>query len=493
MKQAMTEPTNGSNSFSLFTTLGEGFDFFADRNKINYLRRSGSPFEFIWISDSVGDITGFSLSDINVKSNLWHERVHPYDQRSFMEKLQKTSDQSFVSFEYRFQNKSGLYRRFKERVKTFRLPTTAEPVLMGTIEADVEPKRIIGNKSVRLSRSLVETEMARIFQSVAEKISTGILILDASKRITFANWAAEEMLGLQRSHLIGSRAPIELPLTSESVTVKIRGCANSAGWARVSMTKLNHVDGKSLISLTDITLMRENVQLKRYQTLLERAKEESEQFAYVASHDLQAPVRHIRNYVEILHGELSGRLNDVEKEAFEIITKESSRVQLLISGLLEISRFGRESLSKSRVDLRSLFFELKDVLKEELEKNQAELVIADIGSIEADEHKIFQVFQNIILNSLKYRSQSRDPIISVECRETKDKLVISVKDNGIGIEPRHFTKIFQIFQRLHGRNEYSGSGIGLSICKKIIDLHEGKIWVESEQHLGSTFFVELPR
>jgi len=231
-------------------------------------------------------------------------------------------------------------------------------------------------------------------------------------------------------------------------------------------------------------------ELEHILSLVKRKNEELEQFAYIASHDLQEPLRTTSSYVALLSKEIRHQLEGRPLLYLEHITQSAERMRALITGLLEYSRIGKEK-QKARVDCNQLIAELLTDLDTIIKETGAVISVPPLPVIQAYPNELRQLFQNLITNALKFRRKERVPEITIAAEEGNTHWKFSVKDNGIGIEPEFFQKIFVIFQRLHTRKEFEGNGIGLAHCKKIAELHEGSIWVESEPGDGSVFYVTV--
>lgn len=225
---------------------------------------------------------------------------------------------------------------------------------------------------------------------------------------------------------------------------------------------------------------------------LEKSNKELEQFAYVASHDLQAPIRHISAHVGILKKKLGDKLSPEEQESMRFILEATERIKRLISDLLKLSRLGKTELEMEEIDSNQMAKDVVTMLEEEVQDANAKVKLTDLPVITADKTLFFQILQNLIQNAIKFREKDRDPSVEITCKGRKDAHVFSVKDNGIGLDQTKAEKIFQIFQQLHGKSEFEGTGIGLSLCKKIVELHGGKIWVEAQKGQGSQFFFTIP-
>lgn len=222
------------------------------------------------------------------------------------------------------------------------------------------------------------------------------------------------------------------------------------------------------------------------------SNKELEQFVYVASHDLQEPLRTITNYIELLEEEYSNTQNEEIKEYFAFITSASSRMQSLIKDLLEYSRVGRTPVFEL-VDCNKILKELMTELDTSIKECNAKITYPVLPVIKGIEIELKRVFQNLICNAIKFRKKNVAPLIEITAVEKETEFLFSIKDNGIGIDEKLFPKLFVIFQRLNNAAEYPGTGIGLAIAKKIVDLHNGKIWIESKLNEGSVFYFTIPK
>jgi signal transduction histidine kinase/ligand-binding sensor domain-containing protein len=223
---------------------------------------------------------------------------------------------------------------------------------------------------------------------------------------------------------------------------------------------------------------------------LERKNRELEQFAYVASHDLQEPLRTTASFAELLQQQYKGTLDEKADKYLTFIVQASDRMKVLVNDLLEYSRIGRKK-EHALVDCGQVVQEVLADLGMAISESKAQLEIGELPVIRAYPTEIKQVFQNLIVNAIKFRKKDIPPQISIQARHKERHWHFTVADNGIGMDMKHSERIFVIFQRLHTRNEYQGSGIGLSHCKKIVELHKGKIWVESVPGEGSCFHFTI--
>lgn len=247
-------------------------------------------------------------------------------------------------------------------------------------------------------------------------------------------------------------------------------------------------------------------ELKEQINVLNQANKDLEQFAYVASHDLQEPLRKIVSFSDLLNDNLSGKLNSEDRHYLQRIQNAASRMRSLINDLLQYSRVSRDSVLEETVDLNEIFAEVKDDLSIKIQEKNGQVTAERLPKVYSSKTAMRQLFQNLISNSLKFSKQDIPPVISIKSYQTTLNELnqfsdldaslkynsIRVSDNGIGIQKDFYNKIFDIFQRLHSKDEYEGSGIGLAISKKIVENAGGKIYVESEKNKGSTFILILP-
>ena len=224
---------------------------------------------------------------------------------------------------------------------------------------------------------------------------------------------------------------------------------------------------------------------------VERSNAELAQFAYVASHDLQAPLRTVGSFADLLVQRLAGRLDEKTETYVTTIQSGVQRMRRLITDLLEYSRVGTAAVEPEIVPSRVAVEQALANLRESLDQSGAEVVCGELPTIKADPTQLVRLFQNLIENAIKFRSD-RPLRIDLSATPRDDAWLFSVTDNGIGIEPRHKDQVFLIFKRLHSRDRYPGSGIGLSVCKKIVTRHGGDIWVEPRDE-GAAFLFTWPR
>ncbi len=250
-----------------------------------------------------------------------------------------------------------------------------------------------------------------------------------------------------------------------------------------------------LTAIIDVTeRKRQEEQLRLLNTALEKragelaaSNAELERFAYIASHDLQEPLRMVSSFLQLLQKRYKGQLDEKADQYIHYAVDGAERMKALILDLLEYSRVGSTKETFGRVETEMILKEVGDIFREKIVLTHGQVDAGPLPVVWGDKVQLLQLFQNLLSNALKYHAADRAPVIRIRAKEEPGCWLFSVEDNGIGIDPQFFDKIFIIFQRLHNKTDYSGTGIGLAICKKIVERHGGKIWVESSPDHGTTF------
>ncbi len=265
----------------------------------------------------------------------------------------------------------------------------------------------------------------------------------------------------------------------------------------ISINTLDDLKGVYIV-ITDLSEQKHHEKLKyAHEKLnisleeLKRSNYELQQFAYVASHDLQEPLRMVSSFSQLLEKRYKDRLDEDANEFIGFIVDGAQHMKLLIDDLLTYSRVTSHAKEFENVDLENVLDVVFSNLSFYLEENKVIITKDSLPVVFADPSQMGQIFQNLISNAIKFHNGST-PKIHISSQKSETEWIFAVADNGIGIDPNYQEQIFEVFKRLHTRNEYPGSGIGLSICQKIIQRHGGRIWVESKKDVGSTFFFTLP-
>jgi len=259
------------------------------------------------------------------------------------------------------------------------------------------------------------------------------------------------------------------------------------------ITKEEVADGvllRNILSAIERTQLKNAVQ--HYQQQLEKSYGALSEFTHTASHDLKAPLRHIISYCELIRDEFGERLGEEGVQYTARLIVNARRLQRLVDDLLAYSEALNTIEEKEYVDVDGIAAEIIEFLEETIAEHKATVTVEALPRIYAYPLRIKQLLQNLVSNALKYKSDAA-PVIRITCEDKGHEYLFSVADNGLGIEDEHKEMIFESFKRLHSRDKIEGSGLGLSICKKIINMHNGRIWVESTAGKGSTFFFTIPR
>lgn len=236
---------------------------------------------------------------------------------------------------------------------------------------------------------------------------------------------------------------------------------------------------------------RAEAKLAQYAADLRRSNAELEQFAYVASHDLQEPLRMVASFTQLLSKRYRGKLDQDADEFIGFAVDGANRMQMLINDLLALSRVGTRGKPLKPTDCEALLSHTLDNLAAMLHETGAVVTHDHLPTVLADTMQMGQMLQNLLINALKFQGR-QSPQVHISAQRQDNEWLFSVRDNGIGIDPKHQERIFAIFQRLHRREDFPGTGLGLALCKKIAERHGGRIWVESEPGRGSTFYFTIP-
>ncbi|MBK8050430.1 MAG: PAS domain S-box protein [Anaerolineales bacterium] len=358
----------------------------------------------------------------------------------------------------------------------------------------------------------------RRYRRIVETAQEGVWMIDADSRTTFANCKMGEILGRQPDEMLGmhlfefmdedGRKIAEDNLErrrqgiSEQHEFKFQRKDGAFVWALLGTNPIHDDNGAycgALAMVTDITeRKRTEAALAHYATELEQSNQDLEQFAYVASHDLQEPLRMVASYVQLLARQYQGKLDAEADQYIGYAVDGAKRMQRLIQDLLTLSRISTRPQTMRNIDCETVLAEALKNLQIVIEDSGASLTHAPLPVVYADQGQLVQLFQNLIGNALKFHGDT-PPQVHIEAElEPGDGAVepphwlFRISDNGIGIDPQYFDRIFEIFQRLHNRDEYSGTGIGLAICRRIVERHGGHIGVISTPGHGATFFFTLP-
>jgi signal transduction histidine kinase len=341
-------------------------------------------------------------------------------------------------------------------------------------------------------------ERGVVHQVVPEGI-VGILARDR-RGLLFRTPAEEEEAGQQPARDLGGdfQTRIAVPLIARSVfvgTLNIRSLQPYA-YDESHLAQAERIGAQIAGTIANAfayeKLEAAQQALEKAVTELRRSNQELEQFAYVASHDLQEPLRKIASFCNLLESRYADQLDDRANVYLHYIVDGAMRMQALVNDLLLYSRVTTRGMEFALTDTNDVLQEALANLDVAVAESNACVTHDPLPTAYGDTKQLARLFQNLIGNAIKYRGEA-PPEVHVSVLKKGDEWVFSVRDNGIGIAPEYAERIFVIFQRLHTREEYGGTGIGLSVCKKIVERHGGRIWVESEEGCGATFYFSLPQ
>ena len=348
------------------------------------------------------------------------------------------------------------------------------------------------------------------FRLVVESAPNAFIMSDSSGVIKLVNEQAEKMFGYERNDFIGQKIELIVPNAFKSIHHNNRNSYHASPSNRyfgagsnlyatrsdgtefpveIGLTPIRtENDTMVLASIIDITERKRNENIIEQQMIeLKIKNQEMEQFNYIASHDLQEPLRTLANYIELLEEDYPEQINDEIKIHLKTMDNAVSRMKLLVRSILDFGRLGRNK-KLAYINSQAIVDDVITDLGSLIKCTEATIIIdTDLPHFHGYETELRQLFQNLINNALKFRKKDINPIINIGCIKTKGKYEFYIKDNGIGIDSRYNNRIFEIFKRLNKESEFKGDGVGLANCKKISEMHGGKIWVESALGKGSTF------
>ena len=340
-----------------------------------------------------------------------------------------------------------------------------------------------------------------------------ILVVNETGAIVFANALAQQLFGYSLTELLQCSVDDLVPLRFRDAHPGLRLAFSLAPVARpmgtgralfglrrdgsefpleVGLSPVDTDAGRLFVSaIVDISEREQTKRLQEAVDALERSNRELQRFASVASHDLQTPMRSIASFVQLLGSTYGDRLDEQGRDWIRRTVASVKYLQSMVRDLLEYSRIGSEHLHIAPLAIRDVVDEAILLLDAGIREADAQVVVDELPTVQGDRSQLVQLFHNLIGNALKYRG-TQPARIHVSAVRDGDSWTFAVRDNGIGIEPRHYERIFEMFQRLHDQSHYPGTGIGLAVCRRIVAGHGGRIWVESPPGGGSTFLFSLP-
>lgn len=351
------------------------------------------------------------------------------------------------------------------------------------------------------------------FHAIVETTPSAIVLINSEGKIAYINSQTEKLFGYTRSELIGQQTEILIPerykakhphfrkIFFEAPSTRSMGEGRELFAVRKDKTEFPVEIGLNPLVTTDTTFVLASIidiserkiqekTIKQQLFELELKNKELEHFAYITSHDLQEPLRTVSNFIKIIEEDATPDLDPKISEYLGVINFATNRMSFLVKALLDFSHLGKNKVL-AKTDLNQLLAEVMHELDDIIVESDAKIIVGHLPLLNVYAFELRLLFQNLIVNAIKFSKKDNIPEIQIGCDEIAGEMQFYVKDNGIGIQSIYFERIFNIFQKLHSEKEYKGNGIGLANCKKIVELHGGKIWITSELNVGTTIFFTL--
>jgi PAS domain S-box-containing protein len=447
--------------------------------------------EVLYISPVYQQIWGRTCESLYTNPNSFLEAIHPEDRERVIANLQQNIKTEF-DIEYRIIWPDGTVRWIWDRSVPI-YNQVGEVYRRAGIAQDISDRKQAEQKIRFQSRLLDAVEQA-------------VIATDLEGNIIYWNHYAEVLYGWSAAEVMGRLVVDVVPAasTKEQAAKLMSRLQVGESWsgeflvqrrdgttfpAMVFDSPIYNEQG-SLIGIVGVSV--DITERKRAEEELQRSNAELQQFAYVASHDLQEPLRMVSSYTQLLAECYQGQLDAQADKFIAFATEGATRMQQLLEDLLDYSRVSRRPQPFEPINCTTI---LKDVLTDlavTMQESSAVVTADSLPTVLGDRTQLRQLLQNLISNAIKFRREE-PPLVHIRAEPQEDFWLFTVRDNGIGIDPQFAERIFVLFQRLHSRQEYPGTGIGLAICKKIVERHAGRIWVESHLGEGSTFYFTLPR
>jgi len=481
----------------------ELFNKATDTIVLSEVKENGMPGRFIEVNEAASKVLGYNENEWGNMTPL--DLFAPEKQDELPQISLELQKKGYTTFESVSITKDG--RKFPVEVNVHVFKFKGKNVALA-IARDITERK-------KAEEALKESEEK--LNATIESSPDSITVTDLNLNIVSCNQATaamygasskDEIIGLNAFDLVDPKDQSRLAETmgkilseNRSVTLEINLLTKKNNMffpAEVSGNVVRNAEGKpvAFVAITKDITERKQAEKERETLIkeLERSNEELQQFAYVASHDLQEPLRTIASFTQLLARRYKGQLDKDADEFIEFIVDGTQRMQSMIKDLLQYSRVQTKGEELKLTDVQNALDQALFNLKVSIEENNAEITHDKLPNVIADEKQLIQLFQNFISNAIKFKKPEEPPRIHVSAIKDvkKGEYVFGVSDNGIGMEPQYLERIFELFQRLHTRDEYKGTGIGLAVAKKIVDRHGGRVWVESEPGKGSTFYFTIP-
>jgi PAS domain S-box-containing protein len=495
---------------------------------------------YLFVNKGLQTVLGYDSEEFYKNGrDLFYALVHEDDVTLIIKKIAEAIDEAnkptdktaeqITEFKYRLKHKNGSYKWIQTFTTVFNRDDHNEVQDMLNVSIDITEIHQLNIELAELNEKvkLNELQHQRMINEVEDY---AILLMDKEGFIKNWNKGAEKIKGYTASEIIGKNFRLfyrkedqekKLPETLIEQAAK-KGKASHEGWrvrkdgttfwGSIVITAL-HDDDNNLIGFTKVTrnLTERKIaedrlrdyarRTEKHNEELQRINKDLDSFTYMASHDLQEPLRKIRTFCNLILNKRGESLPADVSDYFKRIINSVTRMQTLIDSLLNYSRATNREITLQPVKLNAIIEDVKKEMSETIEENHINIICDDLPVLKVERSQFNQLFFNLIENAIKYRREDVQPEIKITaesfCKKDDDGINnkfyrLKISDNGIGFEQKYAENIFKLFQRLHGRNEYSGTGIGLAICKKIIENHKGTITAVSEPGKGSSFIIELP-
>lgn len=464
--------------------------------------------QMIWHTNAKGEFlksSGWSAftgqTDEETQGCGWLKAVHPEDQaRTQKAWLNAVAKGSLYQTEHRLRRYDGKYRYMSIRAVPIRNADGKIQEWLG-IYTDI-------TKYKQAESALIQNSEMSCF--LLEHTPAAIAMFDKEMKYKLVSRRFLENYNLDYSNIRGKTHYEVFPQLSvhwqeihqrclqgiseqceEDLFVGVDGQHHWEKWEIRPWTNSNgEISGVILVTEVITEQKQAKEQLQQLNQKLLQSNRDLEQFAYVASHDLQEPLQAITSFTQLFARKYQGNLDAQADKYIKYIVEGAARMQQLIEDLLDFSRIGTQGKDLLPIDLEMILAQVCSNLKVAISQSQVQITHQPLPMVRGDQTQLIQLFQNLLANAIKFR-QSETPKVEIKAIRKANQWLISVSDNGIGIAAEYFERIFVIFQRLHSRNEYPGTGIGLAVCQKIIERHGGDIWLESTVGVDTTFYFTL--
>ncbi len=456
------------------------------------------------VNGSLARMFGYTVDEMHLKN--FSDITHPDDVADSKKQINYllSGEKKTVHFEKRYIHKNGSIV-WTDLSSTLFKGANGKPLYLITSIIDITEKK-------KMQEEVIESE--KKFRSAFEQSAVGMVYCTPEGVFSKVNGRFCEMTGYSQDEItklnfrdITHPEDVDMDvgyaekllsgeMDSYSLEKRYIKKTGEVIWIRLFTNMLRNDDGspKSFVGVIEDVTERKKAQQELSAAVeeLKRSNSDLEQFAYISSHDLQEPLRSIAGYLQLIDRKYRDKLDAEGGSYINSTIAAAERMKTLINDVLQYSKIEKKGEPFAPADMNEAVAQAMLNLEGAIERNKVKVIYSKLPVAFVDFGQMVRLFQNFIGNSIKFRNQGEDPVIEITCRENARDYIFKVKDNGIGIDPQYSERIFAIFQRLHSRREYPGTGIGLAVCKKIVERHGGKIWLESEPGKGAEFYFTIP-